>query len=391
MNNKGKALILKIALLLSAFVVQADPMILQPNLSSLQADFPTYSYSIISMIMTVSSGFLAVTALSTGKVASAVGKKKLLLIGTILFTVGGVATGFAPTFALIIVTRAIEGLGAGFVITLSMILIPELFDNEKDVNILMGLNGVATAIFGALISTVSGYMGVKSWRIATYLYLVGIIILVIQIIAIPSDKQMKEKAIDVPKGKITGSAISVAILAFLFAVVTTIFMSCMPNFVVEAGIGDTSNAGIIMSVMTIGSFIIGFAFSKLFSTLKLLTPAVSYILMALAVVLPLAVPSFATAAASAFIFGCGYGTYFPYINAETARISAPENLDSNMSLVNGLYYLGMFASSYLMIAIGKISGDDSSAFYFKFMVVAFIIFVIYYLIVAIKNRATAKA
>lgn len=384
--SKSKSLILKIALLLSAFVVQADPMILQPNLSLLQADFPTYHYSIISMIMTVSSGFLAITALATGKAASIVGKKKLLLIGTILFVVGGTATGFAPDFALIIVTRAIEGLGAGFVITLSMILIPELFEDEKDVNFLMGLNGVATAIFGTIISTIAGYLGVISWRTATYLYLAGIVILVFQIISVPSDQELRKRSSDTPAGKITGAAVSSGILAFLFAVVTTIFMSCMPNLVVEEGIGNTSNAGIVMSTMTIASFLIGFAFSKIFTSAKFFTPVIAYVFMAVAVVIPLVLPTFITACASAAIFGCGYGTYFPYINAEAARISEPENLDANMSLINGLYYLGMFASSYLMIAIGNIFGDESSIFYFKFMAAAFIIFTIYYAVSALRKR-----
>ena len=129
--KKSNRFLLKFTLVLSAFMCQADPMILQPNLGSLAAEFSTLQYSVITMIITVSALFLGIAALISGSVAAKIGKKKLLLTGSLLFGCGGCLTSIAPSFALIILCRILEGLGTGFVITLSMTLIPELFPNGE--------------------------------------------------------------------------------------------------------------------------------------------------------------------------------------------------------------------------------------------------------------------
>lgn len=384
--NKQNRFLLKFTLILSAFMCQADPMILQPNLGSLAEEFSSLEYSTITMIITVSALFLGIAALASGKVAARTGKKKLLLIGSILFTCGGCLTSAAPSFALIILCRIVEGLGAGFVITVSMTLIPELFPDEKEANQILGMNAVATALWGTFIGTAAGYLGVISWKYANFLYLIGFIILVFQLMVIPSDKEGKKAGGDAPAGKTTSSAYSVAVLAFLFAVVSTIFMTSVAAFIIEAGLGNSSQAGITVSIMTIGAFLIGLAFAKIFETLKSLTPAISYVFMAIGVILPVLIPTYFITCAGAFVFGMGYGTYFPYINAEAIRISPPESADANISLINGAYYIGMFASSFLMAAIASIFNNSSAMFNYRFMGVTFIIFVIYYLVQALRER-----
>ena len=373
--KKSNRFLLKFTLVLSAFMCQADPMILQPNLGSLAAEFSTLQYSVITMIITVSALFLGIAALISGSVAAKIGKKKLLLTGSLLFGCGGCLTSIAPSFALIILCRILEGLGTGFVITLSMTLIPELFPNA-----------VATALWGTVLGTVAGYLGVISWKYANFLYLIGFVILIFQLLVIPSDNKLRQHTPAVPGGKVTASAYSVAILAFLFAVISTIFMTSVAAFIIDAGLGDSSQAGVTVSAMTVGSFLIGLAFAKLFESLKTLTPVVSYVAMAIGVILPVLMPSYFIACAGAFIFGMGYGTYFPYINAEAIRISPPESTDANMSLINGAYYIGMFASSFLMAGIGSLFHNQTAMFYYKFMAVVFTLFVIYYLIQAAKER-----
>lgn len=140
------------------FPTDSIAMILQPNLGSLAEEFPNLSYSTVTMIITVSALFLGIAALASGKIAGIIGKKKLLIIGSILFGCGGCLTSVMPSFTLIILCRLIEGLGAGFVITVSMTLIPELFPDEKEGNQILGMNAVATALWGTFIGTAAGYL-----------------------------------------------------------------------------------------------------------------------------------------------------------------------------------------------------------------------------------------
>lgn len=376
----------KLTLLLSAFMVQGDPMILQPNVASIAKDFPEYAYSTITMIMTISAVFVGVASFLVSSLAEKFHKKKLLLTGTAIFVAGGVLTSAMPVFFLILAARMAEGFGAGIVITTSMTLIPELYQDENEANGILGMNGVATAVWGAVIGTVSGYLGVISWRTANLIYLIGIIIFVFQIVVLPGEKERVLYHKTSQKRKITGSAVNVGVMAFLFAVVSTMFMTSVSAFVAESELGNSSRAGMAITVMTIGSFIIGFLFSRIFTWLKNLTPAVSYIFMLIGVLFPVLITAYQAVLAGAAVFGMGYGIYFPYINAECIRVSPAENCDANLSMVNGCYYIGMFASSFLMGAVNKLFHNSSARFNYKFMACAFVVFVVYYLILAVVKE-----
>lgn len=384
--NKKRSFLVKFTLLLSAFMVQGDPMILQPNIASIAEDFPNYAYSTITMVMTISAVFVGVASFSVGGLAKRIHKKKLLLAGTALFVAGGTLTSLMPAFSLILVTRLAEGFGAGIVITTSMTMIPELYPDENEANAILGMNGVATAVWGAVIGAVSGWLGVISWRVANLIYLAGIVIFVFQLLALPGEREKQLYHEIRQERSITRPAVRVGVMAFLFAVVSTMFMTSVSAFVVESGLGDSSQAGMTITVMTVGSFVIGFVFFRIFARLKNLTPAVSYVLMLAGVLLPVLITAYWSVLAGAAVFGMGYGIYFPYINAECIRVSPAENCDANLSLVNGCYYIGMFASSFLMGAVNTLFHDSTARFDYIFMSCAFCAFVIYYLILAAAEK-----
>lgn len=123
-----------LVLILSAFMCSADSMTLQPIIGLLATEiFPEYGYATCSMIMTVSALALAIISIATGALTK-IGKKKLLLAGSALFTAGGCAGVLINNIYYILATRLIEGLGAGLVLTISMMLIPSLFEEQKQVD-----------------------------------------------------------------------------------------------------------------------------------------------------------------------------------------------------------------------------------------------------------------
>ena len=66
-----------------------------------------------------------------GKLSDMYGRKKLLMIAVGLFTVGSILCGIANSMVLLIVFRGIQGLGAGGMVPLSMIIVGDLFTIEK--------------------------------------------------------------------------------------------------------------------------------------------------------------------------------------------------------------------------------------------------------------------
>lgn len=106
-----------------------------------------------------------------GRLSDLYGRRRLYLAGIFTFVVGSALSGAATTMAQLIVFRAIQGLGAGAVIPLSMTIVGELYALEERARtqaLFSGVWGVAS-IAGPLVG---GYItDAISWRWVFFLNL----------------------------------------------------------------------------------------------------------------------------------------------------------------------------------------------------------------------------
>jgi EmrB/QacA subfamily drug resistance transporter len=104
-----------------------------------------------------------------GRLSDLYGRRRLYLIGIVVFLVGSALSGAATTMWQLIIFRAIQGLGAGAVVPLSMTIIGELYSLEERARtqaLFSGMWGVAS-IAGPLVG---GYITDSlSWRWVFYL------------------------------------------------------------------------------------------------------------------------------------------------------------------------------------------------------------------------------
>lgn len=154
----------------------------------------------------------------------------------------------------------------------------------------------------------------------------------------------------------------------------------------ELGIGNSAAAGTVTTFDTIGSMLIGFVFAQIFGKLKGYTPSVLYFLMAIGACILLQSSTLAIACAASFLFGMGYNSYFSYFLAKVSIISDDASLDANMSLCNGIYYLGMFAASFAVQAVAVVFNNDSTVFAFRFMMICLIVLGVFHLIMALTKK-----
>ena len=106
-----------------------------------------------------------------GRLSDLYGRRRLYLVGIFVFIVGSTLSGAATTMTELIVFRAIQGLGAGAVIPLSMTIVGELYALEERARaqaLFSGVWGIAS-IAGPLVG---GYItDVISWRWVFFLNL----------------------------------------------------------------------------------------------------------------------------------------------------------------------------------------------------------------------------
>jgi len=102
---------------------------------------------------------LAITTLivSAGRLGDIAGRRRMMLVGIVLFTVASVACGAAPSFWTLVAARAAQGLGAAFMMALTMAFVGDTVPKEKTGRA-MGLLGTMSAVGTALGPSLGGIL-----------------------------------------------------------------------------------------------------------------------------------------------------------------------------------------------------------------------------------------
>jgi EmrB/QacA subfamily drug resistance transporter len=132
-----------------------------------------------------------------GRLSDLFGRRRMYLAGIAIFLVGSVLSGAATSMLTLIVARAIQGLGAGAIIPLSMTIIGELYSIEERARaqaLFSGVWGVAS-VAGPLVG---GYVtDALSWRWVFYLNLpFGLLAVLVIMLAYPPTRRVETVRVD---------------------------------------------------------------------------------------------------------------------------------------------------------------------------------------------------
>jgi MFS family permease len=123
------------------------------------ATFQQVQWVVVGYLLAVT-----VTVVSVGRLGDVVGRKRLLMIGIILFMAAAALAGGAPTLWLLIGARAIQGVAAAIMLALSMALVGDASQGGK-AGSAMGLLGGASALGTALGPALGGLLiAAAGWR-----------------------------------------------------------------------------------------------------------------------------------------------------------------------------------------------------------------------------------
>jgi EmrB/QacA subfamily drug resistance transporter len=146
-NSKGRGWTLAIVSI-ALFMVVLDNLVVNVALPSIHRDLGA---SIQSLEWTVNAYILAYAVLLlTGAVlGDRFGRKRMFIAGIALFTVSSAAAALAPTIGLLILARAIQGVGAAIVTPLTLTLLADAFPPERRgvaLGVWSGISGTAVAL-----------------------------------------------------------------------------------------------------------------------------------------------------------------------------------------------------------------------------------------------------
>ena len=123
MESKKRSIV--IALMVSMFLAAVEGTVVTTAIPTIVKDLNGFE-----LISWVFSAYLLTTAISTpiyGKLADLYGRKNILSIGIIIFLVGSCLCGLSQNMYQLIAFRAVQGLGAGAIFTVTYTILGDIF------------------------------------------------------------------------------------------------------------------------------------------------------------------------------------------------------------------------------------------------------------------------
>ncbi|HRA48685.1 MAG TPA: MFS transporter [Thermomicrobiales bacterium] len=180
--------------------------------TAFDASFSATQWVVIAYLLATTS-FIVVA----GKLGDILGQKRLLLVGLLVFAIGSLICGIAPSLWILILGRTVQGIGASFMLALTLALVGEIVPAERTGSA-MGLIGTTSAVGTALGPSLGGFLiGTIGWR-SVFLITVPLALLAVGLTfaALPNPRT---------RSRMTGSTFDLRGAALLFLVLLTYAIS----------------------------------------------------------------------------------------------------------------------------------------------------------------------
>src|SRR6186997_3211871 len=169
------------ATVLASSMTFIDGTVVNVALPALQADLRA-TITDVQWVIEAYALFLGALILVGGSLGDQFGRKRVFLLGVLFFTAASMACGLATSPVMLIVGRALQGIGAAFLVPGSLAIISATFDDAnrgRAIGTWSGFSAITTAI-----GPVAGGWLVEhvSWRAAFFLNLpLAVVVLILSL------------------------------------------------------------------------------------------------------------------------------------------------------------------------------------------------------------------
>ena len=315
--------------------------------------------------MSLMSLFMVPPVVLMGFFTRYIDKKKLIVFGSALFAIGGllplVVSGFWPY----VFCKCLVGLGTGIVISLPTTIVGFLFTGKKQATMSAVMNAVSGGI-AFCVSTLTGILAAKSLRMANWVYLIMVVIVILELLFLPSfppEKKDKHIArVDENGNKLSIGAWTVIQLAFFFVwkIFAIAFIYMMAPSIERMG-GSVVQAGLTTSLMTAFNLIWSFVWIILFRVFKNYILLFGCIMSALSMLMMAIGTSMPYMYAWAILCSCGMTMFYPWYYKTMGSMTPLVWVSTAVAFISVGSYLMQSLALYLFKFLVGVTGSDVKA------------------------------
>jgi len=178
-----------VTLAIGIFMATLDTSIVNISLPTIARSFHVPLGGEIEWVIIAYLVVIAGVLLTIGRLADMTGRKRLLVLGLIVFTLGSAICGAAPTLLILILARAFQGLGGALIMSVSPAILIGAFPPQERGRAL-GMNAVFVALGTSVGPTLGGLITANiSWRWIFFVNVpLGAIGVIAALLVLPKDR-----------------------------------------------------------------------------------------------------------------------------------------------------------------------------------------------------------
>lgn len=367
-NNKLKAAVLSISM-----ITILGSTAVSPALAGIKTAFPMYSDFMIQLILTIPPLFIIPSCFLCNILTGKWGKKHVLILGIVLYLIGGIGAGLMPGFYMVLAARALLGVACGLITPMAQALISSNFEGETR-DRLMSYSASASYLMGIIASFVVAWLAAFNWRLAFLIYSIALMVLILNIKYLPKDRGITGQRDREKRQSVNWKAWLVIGGMALINVAFYTFSTSIALYLKNEAIGNDTTSGYLVSVFMAAGFFMGFAVPAVRKragyfavTIACLMMGIGYTGLAFFHALPPIILS------GAFI-GASYSIFYSSVFLKIARLSRTERENTRLvTFTTAGMFLGQTVSVYLLQGAERIFHMTGYRFRFSFLAAALLI------------------
>lgn len=331
------------------------------------------------LMLSIPSLVIALFAPIVGHMMDKTGRLKPLYLGIILFIIGGSSGFYLNDFYLILVGRAVLGLGVALIMTSSTALIGDYF-NADERHKYLSIQGMAVGFGGIIFITSGGFLAELHWSYPFAIYLLPLLFIPFLLWNLyePRHEEHHNEELELEGNKL------LPVFATAFAAMVLFYMlpTQLPYLVISELEGTPSSVGLLISVAMFVNAMTALQYAKLKSKLSYgQIFMITFIVFGIGLSIIARATNISELYFSVLFMGMGFGLILTNINAWfLATVPAKQRAKASGVLASS-FFLGQFSSPLVFEPVVQSLGIQG-----LFLMVSFVSFTVAFIIWMAKRE-----